>query len=56
MIVPLLADAVAGRSFIDAMIEERVQEVRVRDEHSPMAMLEPNEQAVARMLAAGDDQ
>jgi DNA-binding NarL/FixJ family response regulator len=53
MVAPLIADAVSGRSFIDPMIEERVQEVRVRDEHAPMAMLEPNEQAVARMLAAG---
>ena len=53
MIVPLLRDAVAGRSFIDPEIESRVQEVRHKDEQSPMALLEPNEQAVARMLAAG---
>ena len=53
MIVPLLRDAVAGRSFIDPKIELRVQEVRHKDEQSPMAMLEPNEQAVARMLAQG---
>lgn len=53
MIVPLLRDAVAGRSFIDPEIESRVQEVRQKDEASPMALLEPNEQVVARMLAQG---
>ncbi len=53
MIVPLLRDAVAGRSFIDPEIEARVQEVRRKDEQSPMDLLEPNEQAVARMLAQG---
>jgi DNA-binding NarL/FixJ family response regulator len=53
MIVPLLRDATSGRSFIDPEIEARVQEVRHKDEQSPMAMLEPNEQAVARMLAQG---
>jgi DNA-binding NarL/FixJ family response regulator len=53
MIVPLLKDAVAGRSFIDPEIEARVQEVRHKDEQSPMALLEPNEQAVARLLAQG---
>src|SRR5437763_480127 len=53
MIVPLLRDAVAGRSFIDPDIESRVQEVREKDEQSPMALLEPNEQVVARMLAEG---
>lgn len=53
MIVPLLRDAVAGRSFIDPEIESRVQEVRHKDEQSPMALLEPNEQAVAAMLANG---
>ncbi|KPV49322.1 transcriptional regulator, partial [Kouleothrix aurantiaca] len=53
MIVPLLRDAVSGRSFIDPDIESRVQEVREKDAQSPMALLEPNEQAVARMLAQG---
>jgi DNA-binding NarL/FixJ family response regulator len=53
MIVPLLEDAVAGRSFIDPDIESRVQEVRHKDEQSPLALLEPNEQAVARLLAQG---
>ena len=53
MILPLLKDAVTGRSFIDAEIEFRVQEVRTKDEQDPMALLEPNEQVVARMLAQG---
>jgi DNA-binding NarL/FixJ family response regulator len=53
MIVPLIKDAVAGRSFIDPEIEARVQEVRQKDEQDPLALLEPNEQAVARMLAQG---
>jgi DNA-binding NarL/FixJ family response regulator len=53
MIVPLLKDAVTGRSFIDPDVEARVQEVRQKDEQNPMALLEPNEQIVARMLAQG---
>ena len=53
MIVPLIEDAVAGRSIIDPEIEARVQEVRHKDEQSPMSILEPNEQEVARMLAQG---
>jgi DNA-binding NarL/FixJ family response regulator len=53
MIVPLLQDAVSGRNFIDPEIESRVQEVREKDEQDPMALLEPNEQIVARMLAQG---
>ncbi len=53
MVLPLIEDALAGRSFIDPEIETRVQEVRHKDEHSPMALLESNEQSVARLLAAG---
>jgi DNA-binding NarL/FixJ family response regulator len=53
MILPLLNDAIAGKGFIDAEIEARVHEVHHKDEHSPMALLEPNEQAVARLLAGG---
>ena len=53
MIVPLLRDAVAGRSWIDPEIEARVQQVRIQDEHAPMDLLEPNEQQVAKMLAQG---
>src|SRR5258707_15454271 len=39
MIIPLLKDAISGRSFIDPVIEARVHEVRQKDEQSPMAML-----------------
>jgi DNA-binding NarL/FixJ family response regulator len=53
MILPLLQDAVAGRSIIDPEIESRVQEVRRKDEQSPMSLLEPNEQQVAQMVAEG---
>jgi DNA-binding NarL/FixJ family response regulator len=53
MLLPLLRDAASGRSFIDPEIEARVQEVRRRDENDPLALLEPSEQAVARMLAQG---
>jgi len=53
MILPLLRDAVDGRSFIDPEIEARVQEVRHQDEHSPLDLLEPNEQIVANLLARG---
>mgnify|MGYP005850726591 CR=1 FL=1 len=53
MIVPLLQDAIAGRSFIDPEIEARVQEVRAKDERSPLELLEPGEQEVVRLLARG---
>jgi DNA-binding NarL/FixJ family response regulator len=53
MIIPLIKDAISGRSVIDPEIEARVQEVRQMDEQSPMAMLEPNEKEVARMLGEG---
>jgi DNA-binding NarL/FixJ family response regulator len=53
MILPLLQDAIAGKGFIDPDIEVRVQEVGHKDAHSPLALLEPNEQEVARMLARG---
>ena len=53
MVLPLLLDAVGGRSFVDPEIAARVQEVRAQDEQDPMALLEPNEQAVARLLALG---
>lgn len=53
MIVPLLRDAVSGRSFVDPDVEARIQEVRHRDQHDPMSLLEPNEQVVARLLAQG---
>lgn len=53
MVLPLLLDAVAGRSWIDPEIEARVEEVRARDAQDPMALLEPHEQQVARCLAQG---
>lgn len=52
-ILPLLRDAIAGRSFIDPEIEARVQEVRRKDEHDPLALLEPNEREVVALLAQG---
>ena len=53
MLVPLLQDAIAGRSFIDPEIEDRVDEVRERDASSPRALLEPNELRVVELLAQG---
>lgn len=53
MILPLVEDAISGRSFIDPEIEERVQEVRERDEQDPLTLLEPNELAVIKMIAQG---
>ncbi|KAA3647909.1 MAG: DNA-binding response regulator [Chloroflexi bacterium] len=53
MILPLLKDAASGRSFIDPEIEARVHEVRLKDENSPLELLEPNERQVADMLAQG---
>ena len=53
MVVPLLRDAIAGRSFVDPEIEQRVQEVRLKDEDAPLDLLEPNEREVVRLLAQG---
>jgi DNA-binding NarL/FixJ family response regulator len=53
LIVPLLKDAAGGRSIIDPDIETRVLEVRHKDEHAPLDLLEPNEREVAKMLAMG---
>ncbi|MCC6613583.1 MAG: response regulator transcription factor [Anaerolineae bacterium] len=53
MIVPLLEDAVGGRSFIDPDIETRVHEVTQRDQNDPLALLEPNEQTVIRLIGQG---
>ena len=52
-IVPLLRDAIAGRSFIDPEIEARVQEVRHKDANDPFVLLEPNERQVALLVAQG---
>ncbi len=53
MLVPLLRDAINGRSLVDPEIEDRVQEVRDLDEQSPRALLEPNELRVAELVAQG---
>ena len=53
MLVPLIQDALAGRSFVDVDIAERVQQVRRKDENHPLALLEPNEREVVRLLARG---
>ncbi len=53
MVLPLLRDAIAGRSIVDPEIEQRVQEVRLKDEDSPLDLLEPNEREVVRLLAQG---
>jgi DNA-binding NarL/FixJ family response regulator len=53
MLVPLLRDAVNGRSLVDPEIEDRVQEVRNLDEQSPHTLLEPNELRVAALMAQG---
>ena len=52
-VVPLLRDAVAGRSFIDPEIEARVQEVRHKDAYDPLALLEPSEREVVALVAQG---
>lgn len=52
-VVPLVRDAMAGRSFIDPEIEQRVQAVRLKDEDAPIDLLEPNEREVVRLLAHG---
>ena len=53
MLIPLLRDAVNGRSLVGPEIEDRVQEVRDLDEQSPRALLEPNELRVAELMAQG---
>lgn len=53
MILPLIKDALAGRSFIDPDIEARVREVREKDAESPFILLEPQEKLVAELLAEG---
>ncbi len=53
LVLPLLLDAVAGRSFIDPEIEARVEEVRTQDALDPLSLLEPHEQQVVRLLAQG---
>ena len=52
-ILRLLKSAAAGRGWIDPEVEARVQEVRHKDANDPLALLEPNERAVAALLAQG---
>ncbi len=52
-LVPLFKSVIAGNSFIDPEIEQRVIEVRHKDEASPLASLEPNERVVAGLIAQG---
>jgi DNA-binding NarL/FixJ family response regulator len=53
MILPLVKDAIAGRSYIDLEIEARVQEVRGKDSESPFTLLAPDEIMVAELIAEG---
>ncbi|GIW22731.1 MAG: transcriptional regulator [Candidatus Sericytochromatia bacterium] len=53
MLIPLILDSIAGLSFIDPDIEVKVKEVKIKEKNSPMALLEPNEQKVAKMIAYG---
>lgn len=53
MLLPLMRDAVAGRSFVDPDIASRVDQVWRKDENDPMALLEPAERLVAGLLAQG---
>ncbi len=53
LLLPLMREAVAGRSFVDPDIEERFQEVAERDRSDPLALLEEGEQRVMELLAMG---
>jgi DNA-binding NarL/FixJ family response regulator len=53
MIVPLLRRAVAGGGYVDPEIEARVAEVRLKDEESPLDLLEPIEREVIGLVARG---
>ncbi len=53
MILPLIKDAIAGRSYIDPEIEARVQAVRGKDSKSPISLLDPDEIRVAELIAEG---
>lgn len=52
-LLPLFKAVIAGNSFIDPEIEQRVMEVRHKDDASPLSSLEPNERVVAGMIAQG---
>jgi DNA-binding NarL/FixJ family response regulator len=53
MLEPIFKIVVNGGKYIDPEIDARVQEVREKDENDPLALLEPNEREVARLLAHG---
>jgi DNA-binding NarL/FixJ family response regulator len=53
MIVPLLRQAVGGYSFVDPEIDARVKEVGLKDEESPLSLLEPIEKQVISLVAQG---
>ncbi len=53
MLVPILKIALSGGTYIDPEIEARIREVKEKDEHNPLDLLEPNEREVARLLAEG---
>ncbi|MEM7181821.1 MAG: response regulator transcription factor [Spirochaetota bacterium] len=53
MILPLVSDAIFGKSFIDPEIADRVEEVIQADHSSPLNLLEPNELKVALLLGNG---
>lgn len=53
LVVPLLRAAFTGHSFVDPDIETRILEVRHLDAQDPLALLEPNEETVVRLLARG---
>lgn len=53
MIVPLLRQAVSGAAIVDPEVQARVEEVRRKDEESPLAVLEPIERQVIALVAQG---
>lgn len=52
-IIPLLKDAAGGQCFVDPEIAARVEDVRRKDAHDPLNLLEPNEQLVIALVAQG---
>src|SRR5258708_15253357 len=53
MLIPLLRDAINGRSLVDPEIDDRAPEGRELDAQSPRALLEPKEVRVAELVAQG---
>lgn len=49
----IIRDAYLGKSFIDPEIENRVRETKFYDENSPLALLEPRELEVVRLISYG---